>query len=414
MLHAKQDVDSMSGVGALQRRAERAGGRVFAATLLLTAMFVFGLYNLRAEKIFTLPATIEHATAADFSAYWRAGHMAREGDAALAYDAKEFRAGLPPPNERQLWLHPPHFLLVAAPLSFLPFPALKALWIALSVICLLLCARTTSPQTLFYLAVLLSPGAFASALVLQMGPMIAAGLASSLVLAKRRPIVAGVILALLTMKPQYGLMAPIFLAATRAWRAFAVAAIATILLSAISVFIFGVDPWLAFFHSATAGALAEHALALHRDMVSVQASFAKLHFAPPLRAAAQLCATVVSAVAVYFAARRWPRDAAIGFTLLVSAFAAPSVWIYDWPLVAAGLFMLARAASPWPAHLQILAGALWITPLISLGLLTLESSLAAPVIFASALAAFWVWGERLAAHGRALQPFGSMGSAVAH
>jgi hypothetical protein len=98
---------------------------------------------------------------------------------------------------------------------------------------------------------------------------------------------------------------------------------------------------------------------------------------------------------VFLAAKRWLREAAIGFTLLASAFASPSLWIYDWPLVAAGLFMLARAGAPFPPALQLLAGALWIAPLISLGFTTMESALAAPAIFAAALGACWFWGEKL-------------------
>jgi hypothetical protein len=382
-------------LGAAERRAAGAGGVVFVAALVISAFFSLMLFDLRSDKIFTLPASLDEASAEDIAAYWRAGRMALDGAAASTYDAEAFRAGLPPPNDGLLWLHPPHFLLLTAPLAALPYPAFKAFWTALSVLSLLASVRLTAAKPLFYATMLLSPAAFASLLAMQAGPVIAAGLAAALAGAERRPIIAGIVLAFLTMKPQYGLLAPVFLAAIGAWRAFAVAAIASAALMALSAAIFGGGVWREFFGYIFGGGLGDHTLLVHRDMVTINQTIGKLGGDAQWRDLAQIAAILVVGAAVYVTARRWRRNAAVGFTLLASAFVSPSLWIYDWPLVAAGLFMLARAASPWPVRLQLAAAALWTAPLISLGFTTMQSSLAAPTIFAATLAGFWLWGERL-------------------
>lgn len=377
------------------------GGPVFTSVLLLSAVFVLFLFDLRAEKIFSFPATLEGATREDVAAFWRAGKMALSGDAALAYDAEAFRAGLLAPNRGLLWLNPPHFLLVVVPLGLLSYPAAKTALLAAGFAALLLSARIANPKAINFGAILLSPAAFASALVMQLGPLVAAGLASALALSERRPLAAGFILSLLTMKPQYGAMAPIFLAAIGAWRTIGAAAGFSLCLMALSALVFGGEPWAAFFQSMAGGAMAGHGSDIHRDMVTVHQTIGKLGGADALRSAGQFAASLIAGGAVFFAARRWPRQAAIGFTLLASALASPSLWIYDWPIIAAGLFMLARASSPWPPHLQLLAGALWIAPLISLGYASIESSLAAPGILIATLGGFWFWGERLGREGAA-------------
>lgn len=346
--------------------------------------------------MFSFPAFDELTTKEDAVAFWRAGRMALGGEAALAYDAAAFREGLAPPNDSLLWLNPPHFFLVTAPLGLLPYPAAKAAIVAASLAALLLTVRIANPRPLFFIAILLSPAAYVSALVMQTGPLVAAGLVGGLVIARQRPILSGLLLALLTMKPQYGLMAPVFLAAIGAWRAFAAAGVLSLALAALSALLFGAETWAAFFTSATDGALSAHGAKLHRDMVTLHQTIGKIGAGETVRLGGQVAAILLCAGAVFSAARRWPRAQAIGFALLASAFASPSLWVYDWPLVAAGLIMLARGLA-WPWRLQLLASALWIAPLISPGFMTMESSLVAPAIFAAALIGFWTWTERQAA-----------------
>lgn len=201
-------------------------------------------------------------------------------------------------------------------------------------------------------------------------------------MADKRPLLCGLLLALLTVKPQYGLMAPVFLAAIGAWRAFGAAAAFTILLALVSTLLFGVEAWRQFF----AAPFGDHlTAALHRDMVAVGHSLQKIGIDGGIAMAVQIATIAGCGIAVWITARKASRDIAIGIALLASALAAPSFWIYDWPLVAAGLFMLARRTSPWPISLQIVAALAWLGPLYSLGLTTTASSLAAPMFLAASL-----------------------------
>ncbi len=376
-----------------------AGGPAFAVVLVLASAFTVALLDLRASKIFTLPQSAAEASAEDLVAFFRAGAMAAEDRAAQAYDASAFREGLAPQHQGMLWLNPPHALLVVTPLGAAPYGMAKLALIALSALSLALIARMAKAPPWLSATLLISPAAFASLLVMQTGPLIAVGLLAALKLAGPRPIAAGLVLALLTMKPQYGLIAPVFLVALGHWRAIGAAAIFSALFVALSIALFGTAPWAAFFDSLTGGAISAHAGNLHRDMLSAASTLAKLGMSSSIGVAGQAATILLGGLAVFIAARRWPQDGAIGFALLVSAAASPSLWVYDWPLVAAGLLMLVRASAgaPWPAPLQLAAGFLWLGPLYSLGLGTIASSLIAPLLLALTLVLAWFWGGALRA-----------------
>lgn len=386
---------SSTGTPALAARGRaidlsRIGGPVFAVILVLTSLFTALLFEMRAEKIFSLPPAAEAAVAEDLVAFYRAAELASEGAAANAYDAASFREGLGARHKGLLWLNPPHALLTVAPLDNISYGAAKLALLALTALTLFLVARMAKAPWWMAATLIVSPASFASLLVLQIGALVAAGLFASLTLARSRPIAAGLILALLTMKPQYGLMAPIFLAACGHWRAIGWGAAFTMALVALSVWRFGAAPWGAFFESVAGGAISAHGAGLHRDMLSAGSTLIKLG-AGPFSSAGQLTIIAACAAVTFIAARRLPREAALGVALLASAAASPSLWVYDWPLVAAGLLMLARASSPWPPLLQLAAGLLWIGPLYSLGMTTMASSLIAPALLALTLAGFAAW-----------------------
>lgn len=378
--------------------AGRLGGRGFAAALVVCAVFSIALFHLRAGPIFAAPTSLAEAGKGDFPAFWRAGEMALEGDAAQAYDPAAFRAAFGADGQGLLFLNPPQFFLLIWPFSLLSYGAAKSVWLVLNALALgavaVLAGRGRAQTGAFLVFILFSPAAFAAFLPAQVSPLVAAGLLAALILAKERPLAAGLLLALVTAKPQYALLVPVFLAARGEWRAFAAAAVFSLLFAALSFFVLGAQTWAAFF-GALGGEHLSHAGAIMRDAVTAHHTAGKLGAGPPARMAVQLAAAAAGAVMVWTVARHWRRDAAIGFTLIVSAFVSPSLWVYDWPLFAAGLFMLARDCGRWPAPVQLAAALLWVAPLISLGFATMESSLAAPVIAAIAIAVFFVRGKAL-------------------
>lgn len=364
----------------LRLAANRLGGRVFLGSLIVSIIFCFGLFVLRADKFLFLPGDIANASAEDLVAFWRASQMALAGEAAAAYDRLAFQTSLTAPNNTLIWWNPPHAFLLIWPLSLAPYGVAKVFWVVSSLAALAGIAKLSRTSALGLAAILVSPAAFASLLVLQSGPFIALGLLAAFLMADRRPLLCGLLLAILTVKPQYGLMAPVFLAAIGAWRAFGAAAAFTAILALVSAIVFGVDTWRQFFTAPLGDYLTT---ALNRDMVAVGHSLQKAGLGDNTAMAAQVATIIGCGVVVWFAGKRTPRQIAVGVALLASALAAPSIWIYDWPLVAAGLLMLARSASPWPISLQIVAGLAWIGPLYSLGLTTMTSSLVAPIALAT-------------------------------
>jgi hypothetical protein len=189
-------------------------------------------------------------------------------------------------------------------------------------------------------------------------------------------------------------MAPALLLAFGNWRAIAAAAGITGALIALSIAVFGMATWSAFFESLSANH-APHASQVARDMLTAHQTAAKLGLTEADRWAVQGLVIAALGLAVYIAGKRWSREAAVGFALIASAAASPSLWVYDWPIVTAGLFFLARAAGPWPFSLQIAAFGAWIGPLISMGFATMASSIAAPVLLLIALSLFYAHLEKL-------------------
>jgi hypothetical protein len=92
------------------------------------------------------------------------------------------------------------------------------------------------------------PMAFINSLVGQNGFLTAALIGGTLYLIPVRPVLAGICLGLLTYKPQYGLLFPLVLIAAGHWRVFISAAVTAIVVALASVFAFGIESWLAFFH----------------------------------------------------------------------------------------------------------------------------------------------------------------------
>ena len=67
------------------------------------------------------------------------------------------------------------------------------------------------------------------------------------------------------------------------------------------------------------------------------------------------------------------------------------MWVYDWPIVSAGLLLLAGSGKRLTPALQLVAILVWIAPLIPLGLLTQASSIATTGFLAAGLGAFAIY-----------------------
>lgn len=382
-------VGPRKGVGGAAFMAATALGAALA--FIVAISFVHGLSSFPADRD-------QAAVAEDLVAFHRAGEMALRGGGAAAYDPAAFREGLAGHQKGLLWLNPPHAYFAMAPIAALSYGAAKALWIALGVAALFgLFAMANLKSPMFLALALLSPAMLISIMLLQLGGLVAVGLSAALLLADRRPVIAGIILALLTMKPQYGLMVPVFLIAAGCWRAAFSAVLATVALIIASAIFFGLESWSSF-ADALKTVHGPFSLQVLEGAATFSQTAGKFGASDEARAAAQSVGIACCAAAVWFAARRLPRFDAIALTLLLSLAASPSAWIYDWPIIIAALAFFA-ARSNWPIYIQAAAGLLWLAPLAPT-LADGRVSSVAPAILLYALvigAIFWLFSERQSA-----------------
>jgi hypothetical protein len=82
----------------------------------------------------------------------------------------------------------------------------------------------------------------------------------ALAFVERRPWLSGILLGLLTYKPQFGILFPLVLLASRNWRALLSATAASVMFGATAAIAFGYQVWPSFI-----GALIERASSLNQD-----------------------------------------------------------------------------------------------------------------------------------------------------
>jgi hypothetical protein len=184
----------------------------------------------------------------DFVNYWMAGKLVFDGKLLDLFGPQpiyfsHLQAAFGEGFQWHNWSYPPHFLLLIWPLGLLGY---KAAMVAFLVV-------TGGLYLVAYRAYvggwsLLAWAATAPFLVLnlwcvQNGYLFGAIALGFMLLRDKRPIVSGVLLALLTIKPQLGLLFPFLLIAERRWLVIACTIASTALLVVLSAALFGIDSW---------------------------------------------------------------------------------------------------------------------------------------------------------------------------
>jgi hypothetical protein len=144
--------------------------------------------------------------------------------------------------------YPPTFFLVLAPLALLPYRCAFITW---DVVTLIGCVAVVYLIVRRRAAIALTLAAPFSAwnfLAAQNGFLTASLLGGSLLFLERQPVLAGVFMGCLTYKPQYGILLPVALLASRQWRAISSAAVTAAVLAGASIALFGAEVWAAFPH----------------------------------------------------------------------------------------------------------------------------------------------------------------------
>lgn len=349
-------------------RLTRARVAVICAVLLLISGAVT-FQQFSTAKALMLPGGA--VVGGDFIAFYSAAKAALAGDAAQAYDPPAFgemlRTYSPAKDPVALtWQYPPTYLLAVLPFGMLDYVPAYALFALGGLALFLLVLRAHAP--LFFLFVIAaSPSVFHALITGQNGFLTAALLALAALYPDKRPIVAGLAAALLTVKPQLGLLIPIAYAAAGCWRAFATAAFGALALGAGAAATFGPEIWAAFFGGVSHAGdnLAAGLMPLYKMATPFAAAlFAGLPYEAAVALHGLFAAAAAGAVALVW---RRTKDAELRAAALLAAvfFAAPYGFYYELVILALPTALLAKRALErgWLRYEQAALALVFILPM---------------------------------------------------
>ncbi|TKC86250.1 DUF2029 domain-containing protein [Trinickia terrae] len=355
-------------------------------------LVVYGLAMLVLEAVFLVTwAGVSHGfttanagrPGADFSVFWAAARLARDGVPWQAYDTSlfthlEVMLGHAPPGSFGPWFYPPTFLAAVMPLAWLPFgpypwgyvsfAALGVLAYTSATLSVSGLARTFERPWLAALLVAGAPCVFIGVVAGQNSLLTAALAAGAIAMLERRPLAAGILIGLLAVKPQFALLFPLVLCAARAWRAFAAAAASALTFTAASVWLCGMRSLTGFFANMS---LAREFI-LERDVAFSFASptpFAVLRFSGAPLAAAYAAQAAVAAVAAAAAWHVWKRTADARLRAMTLGAAAllttPYAWHYElaWLGIAVASLAALGLESGWRRGEAAVVALAWLLPL---------------------------------------------------
>lgn len=145
--------------------------------------------------------------------------------------------------------YPPTYLLLVLPLSLLPFVVSWLTFEAITLLGYLAVLRRIAPRRIAWWLAIAFPSVAMNFVYGQNAFLTTALLGGGLLLLESEPYVAGTLFGLMTFKPQLALLIPLALIAGRRWRAMAATAASTILFAAASTAVFGGSIWIAFLGS---------------------------------------------------------------------------------------------------------------------------------------------------------------------
>ncbi len=197
-----------------------------------------------------------HPIGADFIDLWSASWLTLHGAPAAVYGVARLwsveRSTLVDPAAGfGGFYYPPMYLLIILPLALLPYVWSLIAWTAATFAAYLGVMWRIDPERDSLWLAIAFPGAMVNLTNGQNGFLTLGLLGAALLTLKRRPILAGVMFGLMSYKPQYGVLVPIFLLATGRWRAIVAASVTVALFAALSLAIFGEQTWQAFFLSVS-------------------------------------------------------------------------------------------------------------------------------------------------------------------
>jgi hypothetical protein len=330
-----------------------------------------------------------HPSCRDFISFWGAARLAIAGSPALAYNLNalhHLQSSIVNfgPGEQLPFPYPPAFLLLVLPFGLFSYPVGMALWVAATLGLYFAAMKRLTPDA--GLLALAFPPVFVNILIGQNGFLTAALFCAAFATLDRRPFVAGLLAGCIVLKPQLGVFFPVALLASRQWRAIAGAAVSSICLGLLSLFLFGSDTFLAWARQLPLyGAIAKNGNVGWIQFTSVYAAARQVGLGS---VPAMLLHSTIAIIAAAFVWNVWrSRQDNLAKTAVLAAataLASPYLFLYDLLILAIPFLWLAKAkANPaavggiwcmWMASIAQhfgSAGPINLNPIIPISLLTL-------------------------------------------
>ena len=236
---------------------------VYGGALLFFESFLLGMWwwGHHILKNATIPSP-----GWDLAVFWSAASLAMTHGATAAYDWALLRAAeaaILPPDIFGPFSYPPTFLLLIYPIGMLSFGAATVVFSAsgiafyLGMLWSTLRLASHAQRLPWLIPAVAFPGVWVTLVTGQNSLFTAAAAGAALALLRRSPVAAGACIAMLCIKPQLGILFPLYLLCERQWRALASAAFFSVLTLAVSWLAFGTDTFVA---AAKSMAMFRHAI----------------------------------------------------------------------------------------------------------------------------------------------------------
>jgi alpha-1,2-mannosyltransferase len=391
--------------------------RAYSIIMLGLALAILGAWIISSDGLIDRNGK---PVGTDFSNVYAAGALVLHGHAADAYDPALQHAAERAVFGRDVpffgWHYPPFFFAIAALVATVPYAFGLLLWMALSLPAYLVTIRAILPRPETMLAATAFPAVFVNIGHGQNGFFTAALLGGALQVMERRPALAGVLIGLLAYKPQFGLLIPFALLASKRWITMATAAATVVVSIALSMIILGTDVWLAFRVSMafTQSVVLEQGGTGWEKIQSMFSAVRMWGASVPLAYGAQSALTLAVAGCIV-----WLWRSAAAFELKAAALAlacllaTPYVLDYDLVVLGVAIAFLARHGFARGFHryeATVLAVA-WIMPLLAR---TIMSATGIPFGLLTLVAVFTITMMRAISDARAKQVLPGSFAAVHH
>jgi len=355
--------------------------RVYAWMLTVAAAFCMAAVALRFPQLIGIEGIAYpdgRVVGGDFINLWSAGRLLLEQRVDEIYRSaalqayQESMAGLG--IGLRLWVYPPYSLFLAAPFGLLDYYPALVLWTVMGLGMLYFGARQFGFSQFETLVILVSP---ATQLCIDNGQTgnFAAGLLLLCLAPARRGLLAPLAAGVLTIKPQLGILLPLYWLLQRRWRDIVFTGLFVVGLVALSLLVWSPSLWVDYLHDtlATLSTLERHGTGPFMRMIPSVFMSMRITLADPELALLIHAgwAVVVGIVLLWRLVRVKDATRRAGLVLVGTVLLTPYIHNYDLNLLTCGALLALRQVRADGTRVQYrepLVVVAYIVPILVLGL----------------------------------------------